>query len=114
MRLVAPPGVLANWVEHFSVQTSQRHVDGGWRIVPDPCAHIIFRLESRDGATRTHLNLVGARSIYSDIDVSRRTVTIAARLRIGTVAALTHSDAAEFTDSWASPSRTSSAPPAAT
>jgi AraC-like DNA-binding protein len=94
VRIFAPRPLLRRWVQHVSIQPgAARH--GGWRVVPDTSGHVIFTLTS-DGAARCRL--VGARSRFADIDVSRRCFTVAVRLQPGALPALTRDAAAACTD----------------
>jgi AraC-like DNA-binding protein len=97
--MVAPGAALEPWIEHFWIQQGEhRSTDRSWRIVPDSNAHIIFAAESsQDSGYRTRLVLVGARGEFEDIDMSRRAITIGARLRLGTLVQLTRSKADVFT-----------------
>lgn len=97
-RLLPPPAKLAPWVEYFWVQGSRCHPSARpWRIVPDTNAHVIFSVESAGEGERSRCCLVGARPAHHDIDVSRRRMTIGARLRLATLARLTRSGAGRFT-----------------
>jgi AraC-like DNA-binding protein len=97
-RLLPPPASLAPWVEYFWVQGSRCYPNARpWRIVPDGNAHIIFYVESADEGERSGCCLVGARPTHHDIDVSRRQLTIGARLRLATLARLTRSGGDQFT-----------------
>jgi len=94
VRLFAPRPSLRRWVQHVSIQPGPaRH--GGWRVVPDTCAHVIFSVEA-GGAARCRV--VGARRAFADIDVAGRSFTAAVRLQPGALAALTRESAASFTD----------------
>jgi AraC-like DNA-binding protein len=96
-RLLAPGAALAPWVQHVSIQPGPaRHAAPGrpWRVVPDTSAHLVFSV-ARD---RPSCRLVGARSIYADVDVSGRTRTVALRLQPGALPALLRDSATGLTD----------------
>lgn len=83
--LSAPPG-LDRRVEHLWMETFQgapAHAHAAWRIVPDPCAHLLYhRMSPGDGKGTSHRLLVaGPRSVAVDIDKTRRSVTAGVRLR---------------------------------
>src|SRR6185369_1762232 len=76
-----------------------------WRVVPDPCAHLLFVAggSAASGWTREPtLRLVGPRSTYVDIDNTGRTIMLGVRLRPGVLASLMGSDARNLTDQSAS------------
>lgn len=98
-QLLAPPPALASWVEHFWIERGRKPLGRPWRIVPDAGAHVIFAVELKPGAgERARCLVVGSRGVYDDIDVSRRVLTIGARLRPGALPALVRSEARGFTD----------------
>lgn len=98
VRLIAPPRKLAPWVEHFWIQTEPVHTFARpWRIVADSCGHLVFSIESRAGREQIRCSVVGARAVYEDIDVARRSLTIGVRLRLGAAAQLTRSRADALT-----------------
>jgi hypothetical protein len=82
------------YVELLSHQGNvQRHVVAGesWRVVPDPCAHLMFIAWGTAGGGWTRapmLCLVGARSRYVDVDKAGRTMMLAIRLRPGVLGSL--------------------------
>ncbi len=81
----------------------QPHVTGGesWRVVPDPCAHLLFVAwgSAAGGWTREPaLRLVGARSRYVDVDPTRRTMMLGLRLRSGVLGSLIGTDARHLSD----------------
>ena len=65
-----------------------------WRIVPDPCAHILVHVSAR----RARSVFVGARSVHTDVDVSNRLLTVGIRLRSGVLRPLAGARAHELTD----------------
>jgi AraC-like DNA-binding protein len=87
---------LGDLVEHFWIQ--HECATPIWRIVPDVAAHIIFSVRQLDGGRVSRCAFVGARSIHADIDVSRRILTIGARLRPGVLALLVRMPATALTD----------------
>ncbi len=94
VRIFAPRPALRRWVQHVSIQPGPAR-PGGWRVVPDTCAHVIVTVAA-GGASRCRI--VGARSRFTDIDVAGRCCTIAVRLQPGALPALTRESAALFTD----------------
>jgi AraC-like DNA-binding protein len=98
-RLIAAPASLAPFVEHFWIQAVREPRAEPWRIVPDASAHLILAVESKaGGGERARCCVVGSRTTYEDIQVSRRVLTIGARLRPGALPQLTQSDAWVFAD----------------
>jgi AraC-like DNA-binding protein len=91
-RLIAPPPSLRGVVEHF--WTHERLPRRTWRVVPDLSAHDIFYIS---GATAV-FRIIGARSTYCDIDVSRRDLTIGVRLRPGALPHLIRDSASQLRD----------------
>jgi AraC-like DNA-binding protein len=91
-RLIAPPPSLRGVVEHF--WTHQRLPRQTWRVVPDLSGHVIFSLSGSTAVCR----IVGARSTYCDIDVSRRDLTLGVRLRPGALPQLIGDSASQLSD----------------
>jgi AraC-like DNA-binding protein len=106
VEIAAPPPDLASlveysWVEHNWIGRGAApvtHASSAWRIVPDPCAHLIFSVDCESCGGAARLMVVGARSRHVDVDVSRRRLTVGVRLRAGALAALTRERASAFTD----------------
>jgi hypothetical protein len=99
-RLISPVANLSIWVEHFWIQEGYGpSPNRPWRILPDSSPHLIFSIErgSPQGASAS-FGIVGARSIYRDIDVTSRTTTVGARLKAGALFELTGLRADIFTD----------------
>jgi AraC-like DNA-binding protein len=94
VRLIAAPANLAPWVEFFWIQVRRGAEQRPWRVLPDSCSHVIFSLS--DGVPR--FALVGSRTSFCDIDVSRRSITVGARLRPGSVMHLARCAADTLTD----------------
>lgn len=84
---------LEAFVEHAWVAPGRAGAGGGWRIVPDPCPHVIVARRARGVA----VSLVGARTGWVDADTGRAW-TVAVRLRPGSLPPLTGLPAADFTD----------------
>jgi AraC-like DNA-binding protein len=95
VRCFAPPLSLRPWVQDVSIQPGPARRAAGWRVVPDTCGHLILTV-TRGGPLR--VRLVGARSVYADIDVSDRAYTAAVRLHPGVLPALLRDDARVLTD----------------
>jgi AraC-like DNA-binding protein len=95
-RLIAPPPSLCGAVEHFWIH--HRLPRRMWRVVPDLSAHVIVSLSGSTAVSR----IVGARSTFCDIDVSRRDLTIGARLRPGALPQLIRDSASQVSDRWES------------
>lgn len=90
--LIAPPPSLRGVVEHF--WTHRRPLRATWRVVPDLSAHVIFYLAGSTAVCR----IVGARSVYCDVDVSGRDLTLGVRLRPGALPQLIHDSASRLRD----------------
>jgi AraC-like DNA-binding protein len=93
--LIAPPLHLRALVEHAFIQTNPGH-ERPWRVVPDTHATLIAAFSPT--SQRLHCTVVGPRSRYADIDVSRREFTCGIRLHIGALPAITGISAREYTD----------------
>ena len=100
LSLLAPPPPLAAVVELAWIEETASTPTAGvrpWRIVPDDAPHLLWH--RYDGARdSSQLMLVGARSVFTDIDKSGRTATVGVRLRSGAVPALFRIPAHEITD----------------
>ncbi|WP_394834370.1 helix-turn-helix domain-containing protein [Pendulispora rubella] len=94
-RVLPPPPDLADIVESSFVLRDELAPHGSSRIVPDPSAHLIV-VRTREGTARA--SVVGARSTFVDIDVSRRQLTLGVRLRPGVLADMMRERASSFTD----------------
>src|SRR5262245_48451504 len=92
-RLFAPPPSLRPWVQHVSIQPGPAR-RAAWRVVPDTSPHVIFAIVRGQPRCR----LVGARSVFADIDVADREFTIAVRLQPGALPVLLRDSAAALTD----------------
>ena len=96
-----PPPEIRPWVEHLVIDRRPALESGPWRIVPDPCAHLLasFAPGAEEHPGRLlHAIVVGARSRFVDADVTRRGLTLAVRLRPGALASLTGVPARELSD----------------
>jgi AraC-like DNA-binding protein len=94
-----PPRDLADRVESsFVLSAAGARPDRPtpWRVVPEASANVVIVVPDDGSAPRAAL--VGARSIYADIDRSGRRWTIGIRLRPGGLSALAREHAANFTD----------------
>jgi len=101
VRHLAPPPEAFPWVEHLVVDRRPALERGPWRIVPDPCAHLLASFAPGRGdrpGLLLHASVVGARSRFVDADVTRRGLTVAVRLRPGALAALTRTPASDLSD----------------
>ncbi len=102
LRLLSFPAVLDKRVEHLWMETFQeaRDAHAAWRIVPDPCAHLLYhRVSSPDGRKPSHqLVVAGPRTVAVDIDKTRRAVTAGVRLRPWAAPPLFGISAGELTD----------------
>ena len=95
--LVRPPTDLVPvieyaWIERGHGETSPAH--RAWRIVPDVSGHLIYS----HGRARSRLRMVGARSRWTDIDVTARDVTVGLRFRPGAATRGLGLNAQELTD----------------
>jgi AraC-like DNA-binding protein len=94
-RALPPPPDLASIVELVWITEWPGSAQAAsWRIVPDPCAHILVQVSER----RARAMFVGARSVHTDVDVSNRRLTVGVRLRSGLLRPLARVDAPELTD----------------
>lgn len=101
VRHVAPPADLTRHLELGWIDRHDAHrAPPGtcWRIVPDASAHIIFTVACTRDGERIRCGVTGARSVYQDIDVSARRVTIGVRLHAGGLAAILRERAGALTD----------------
>ena len=96
----SPPPTLSGIVELLSIDERPRNSPRGhqWRVVADDAPHIIYCRFDDDAGERHRLRVVGARTRYIDLDCSRRTLTVGARLRPGAIPALFGVDASELTN----------------
>ncbi|MFI5230123.1 MAG: helix-turn-helix domain-containing protein [Gemmatimonadales bacterium] len=94
--ILAAPRHLESFVEHLWVEDVRpaRH-PALRRIVPDHAPHLIWH---RFGGDSGQLTVIGARTRAQVIDVTRRTVTVGARLRPGALRILMNRPANVFTD----------------
>ncbi len=74
---------LRNIVEY--VWSERTPAAASFRVVPDPAAHLIFKVTNGQGGLDYRLDLVGARSVFRDVDKSRRVLTCGARLSAGAI-----------------------------
>lgn len=94
-RFLAPPSDLRDVVEHISVYRHPTFASGrGWRIVPDPSAHLILVRTS----DHVRCTLVGPRTRGIEIDPSRRAYSVGIRLRPEVTGSLTGLPARELAD----------------
>ena len=69
-----------------------------WRIVPDGSAHLLYHSPRPALGASGRLCIVGARSTFTDADLSWRSFSLGARLRPGALRALTRIPAPELCD----------------
>ncbi len=88
------------FTDMISVQQRRGPLIGAsqWRIVADDAPHLILQSIDDTKGTVHRVVVVGARRIYADIDISRRSLTVVARLRPGALPALFGYPASELTD----------------
>lgn len=103
LRIVSAPPGLRDRVRLLWLETPrQARVPGGdsWRVVPDPCAHLLYhRVVRPGGGEEAHRLLVaGPRTVAVDIDKTRRSVTAGVRLRPWAVPALLGLSAGDLSD----------------
>ena len=91
-----PERAAAAYVESIAVVSSMKggQSERAWRVVANVAPHVVLSFE---GGTH-RLMLVGARQTHVDIDSSRRSLTIVARLRPGAIRPLMRIRADEITD----------------
>lgn len=101
VEVLPPPPPLRPWVEHLVVDRRPAAERGRWRIVPDPCAHLLVTYGPA-GSHRTGpllgARVVGARTRFVDADVTRRGTTVGVRFRPGGLAPLLRERADSLTD----------------
>ena len=69
-----------------------------WRIVADDAPHIVYAVSNTPTGHRSRINLVGARTTFADLDLTKRILTVGVRLRPGTLNAVFGLPAHELTD----------------
>ena len=99
-RILRPSASIASAVEFGWTDTMRASISehAPWRIVADASAHLIYQRFEEPSGRRDRLVVVGARSVFKDIDRSGRVLTAGLRLRPGTLSTLLHVDAAALTD----------------
>lgn len=101
-RVIPPPADLADIVESAFVLHDQaaRGPTGStsWRIVPDASMHVILVIPAALRRGEARAIVVGARSSFTDIDVSGRQLTLGVRFRPGALSAVARDHASSFTD----------------
>lgn len=103
-RIHSPPPDLRSYLEYSWIQehgSLATKLDRAWRIVPDPSPHLIYsralRRGARGSAAQVHrLALVGPREVHTDVDLSRRLLTVGLRLRPGVLPLLIRAPASEL------------------
>jgi len=115
---VPPPPALRPYVQAFRVDrhTDPSAADRPCRILPDGGGHLLIQMYGE--ATETprgmldpdviRLSLVGPRSVYKDIDLRRRLLTVAVELRPAGTAALLGAPVVDLIDRSASLSEVAS------
>jgi AraC-like DNA-binding protein len=100
LRVSRPPAVLADVVDFFWVDAgaSRERAAERWRIVADDAPHIVYAVSDTPAGPRSRINLVGARTTFADLDLTKRILTVGVRLRPGTLSALFGVPAHELTD----------------
>jgi AraC-like DNA-binding protein len=98
--IVDGPSTLASLVEHTWIDDWRQHTElpRHYRIVPDTAPHLIASITRTDDGDRLTTMLIGARTHHTDIDASRRVLTVGIRLRPGTLSSLGVRHAALLTD----------------
>jgi AraC-like DNA-binding protein len=99
-KIVPPPADLSDIVESAFILRDEaaRRPSTSWRVVPDPSAHVILVLPAANQRRDVRAVVVGARSSFTDIDVSGRRLTLGVRFRPGALAAFARERATSFTD----------------
>lgn len=94
------PLALSDLIEFLWIDERPRHsrLRHQWRVVADDAPHIIYsRFDNASGVSH-RLNVVGARTLYTDVDCTQRVLTAGARLRPGVIPMLFNISASEFTN----------------
>jgi len=98
---VVPVGAeLSSLAEHSFVLLTEGESTPSWRIVPDLAGHLVVHFTlSPEGRHRVRsTTVVGARTVYTDAPMGRRSFSVGVRLRPGALAGLTGTGADQFTD----------------
>jgi AraC-like DNA-binding protein len=97
--MLPPLPSLAEVIEFIWVDTwnAARRPPTRFRIVADDAPHIIWHVHGGRHRSQT-LGVVGARSTFSDLDVSKRLLTVGIRLRPGALPLLAGRSARHLTD----------------
>lgn len=101
LKIIQPGGATASlvdfvWIDDASPRAAQSAAR--WRIVADDAPHLIYAVSEVRGQRKSRLNLVGPRTVFTDIDLTRRILTVGVRLRPGTVDSLFGVPASETTN----------------
>lgn len=81
-RVLPPPAPLESRVEHAAVEVpagSPAARGRAWRVVADPCPHLIYR--RYPGGRGSRAAVVGPRTRAVDVDKAERSLTVSVRLR---------------------------------
>ncbi|MEM7414972.1 MAG: helix-turn-helix transcriptional regulator [Gemmatimonadota bacterium] len=88
-RVVPPPPLLRDLVEHASVMDMRSVESASWLVVPDRSAHLLVHIvEDRSGACRSRASIVGPRAVGVTFPVRRRLWTVGVRFASGALVAL--------------------------
>jgi AraC-like DNA-binding protein len=91
LQIIPSAGLLAPLVELAWIddESPRRAIAAsGWRIVADDVPHLIYSVSGTAGGRRSRLHLVGPRTVFADINVTRRVFTVGLRLRPGVATSL--------------------------
>lgn len=94
-RRIEPLPGLNDFVEETWIRRGGRRPERGWRIVVDPCPHLLVVAPHRGRSRR--VRLVGPRTRWVDAGTGRE-FTVAVRFRPGALPRLTGLPASDFTD----------------
>ena len=103
VRVIRERGALSRFVEFYWIDDAKEgdpQGREGWRIVPDTSGHLLFHVFDAGGGEVdcSRLQVVGARSVFKDIDKRSRLLTVGVRFRPGSTSLFTGADADELTD----------------
>lgn len=94
LRQSTQPGVEFFWTDRARSGAGTN----AWRIVADDAPHIVYAVSETPNGQLARLTLIGARTTFTDIDLSKRVFTAGARLHAGAILNFLAIPAHELTD----------------